>query len=184
MTDATRHDDGSADNTRAWVDSFDEVIAADPRRGQFLLERLVERARERGMAAPYSANTPYVNTIPAAAQPAYPGDRRHRTAHQEHHPLERHGDGGARQQGVVRASAATSPPTPPAPRSTRSASTTSSAATGDGQAGDQIYFQGHASPGIYARAFLEGRASTRRSLHNFRRELAPAAGCPRIRIRG
>jgi pyruvate dehydrogenase E1 component len=53
----------------------------------------------------------------------------------------------------------------------------------DDSEGDQVYFQGHASPGIYARAFLEGRLS-REDLINFRRELRPAAGCPPTRTRG
>jgi len=169
MPDATRHDD-SADNTRAWVDSFDEVIAADPRRGQFLLERLVERARERGMAAPYSANTPYINTIPAAAQPAYPGDL----------DIERRVRSFARWNAmamVVRANRAYSG------IGGHISTYASSAALyevgfnhffrghGDGQVGDQIYFQGHASPGIYARAYLEGRIDAAR-LHGFRREIA------------
>ena len=59
----------------------------------------------------------------------------------------------------------------------RSATTTSSAAEGNGSDGDIVYFQGHASPGIYARAFLEG--DSREKLENFRRELKPAAGCRR-----
>ena len=72
------------------------------------------------------------------------------------------------------ASAATSPPTPPPRRCTRSASTTSSAArTSPAAMGDQVYFQGHAAPGIYARAFLEGRL-TEQHLDGFRQEQSHA----------
>ena len=95
----------------------------------------------------------------------------HRAPHQEPRPLERAGDGRARQQGRRRASAATSRPTRRRRRSTRSASTTSSAARTTSGDGDIVFFQGHAAPGIYARAFLEGRIDEKQ-LENFRRELA------------
>ena len=72
--------------------------------------------------------------------------------------------------GCRTASAATSRPTPRRRRCTRSASIISSAARSNDGDGDLIYFQGHASPGIYARAFLEGRLSVEK-LHNFRQEL-------------
>ena len=74
-----------------------------------------------------------------------------------------------------RGSAGTSPPSPRRPRCTKSPSIISSAARGSDYSGDQIYFQGHASPGIYARAFLEGRLSEQH-LENFRRELAAGGG--------
>ena len=100
---------------------------------------------------------------------------RDRTPHQEPHSLERHGHGRAGQQASTTASAGTSPPSPRRPRSTKSASTTSSAARATTTRGDQIYFQGHASPGIYARAFLEGRLSEKQ-LENFRHELRRGGG--------
>ena len=69
------------------------------------------------------------------------------------------------------------------PRSTKSASIISSAATTAATA-TSIFFQGHAAPGIYARAFLEGRPRTRRDLRTSAATCPPAAGCRRIRIRG
>ena len=90
--------------------------------------RSATSARSAGVALPFTADTPYVNTHPRRrgdAAPRQPGDR---APHQEPRPLERDGDGRARQPAVGRASAATSRPTPRRRRSTRSASTTSSAA--------------------------------------------------------
>jgi pyruvate dehydrogenase E1 component len=170
MSDSTRYDDDAAGNTPAWIESFDQVIAGDRRHGQNLLDRLVAHAGMRGLAAPYSANTPYVNTIPAAAQPPYPGDL----------DIERRLRSFARWNAmamVVRANKAYSG------IGGHISTYASSAALyevgfnhffrghGDGHTGDQIYFQGHASPGIYARAYLEGRIDAAR-LHRFRREIA------------
>ncbi|MDP6485041.1 MAG: pyruvate dehydrogenase (acetyl-transferring), homodimeric type, partial [Nitrospinota bacterium] len=127
-----------------------------------------------GVDISFSANTPYVNTIPVEQQPAYPGDR----------DIERRIKSIIRWNAmamVVRANRED-------PSLHGHVSTFGSAATlfeigfnhffrgkGDNHDGDQIYFQGHASPGIYARAFLEGRLS-RQQLENFRRELNPEGG--------
>jgi pyruvate dehydrogenase E1 component len=161
--------------TREWLDSLDYVIQhGDRDRVTRLLDALRHRARQAGIRVPYSAVTPYVNTIPADEQTPLPGS----------HEIER------RIKSLVRWNALAM-----VVRANRLSegigghiSTYASAATlyevgfnhffrGKGKDGDGdiIYFQGHASPGIYARAFLEGRLSAEK-LENFRRELRPGGG--------
>ena len=163
--------------TREWLESLDYVIRsgrlADAAR---LLQQLQRRAAQFGILVPDACNTPYVNTISRAAQPAYPGDR----------DIER------RIKSVIRWNAMAM-----VVRANRLVegigghiSTYASAATlyevgfnhffrgrSHPDGGDQVYFQGHASPGIYARAYLEGRLD-RRHLDNFRREVSSGAGLP------
>jgi pyruvate dehydrogenase E1 component len=160
---------------REWLDSLDSVLAAQgPERVAHLLRQLQIHAHEKGVRMPFSASTPQINTIPAPDQPRYPGDQE----------IER------RIKSLVRWNAMAM-----VVRANREAegigghiSTFASAATllevgfnhffrarGEGFSGDQIYFQGHASPGVYARAFLEGRL-TREQIDNFRRELSPQGG--------
>jgi pyruvate dehydrogenase E1 component len=158
-----------------WRESLDYALdAGGPQRVNFLLTVLAEHAQRRGVELPFTANTPYVNTIPVSRQPVYPGNRE----------IERRIKSIIRWNAmamVVRANRET-------PGLGGHISTYASAATlyevgfnhffrapGEGFCGDLVYFQGHASPGIYARAFLEGRISERR-LMNFRRELAAGGG--------
>jgi pyruvate dehydrogenase E1 component len=162
--------------TAEWVESLNEVIAEQgPQRAGFLLSLLRDRARRAGVTLSESLNTPYVNTIPASQQPVFPGNRE----------IER------RIKSIIRWNAMAM-----VVRANRESSgigghisTYASAATlyevafnhffrgrgKDGFSGDQIYIQGHATPGIYARAFLEGRLDERH-LENFRRELASGGG--------
>jgi pyruvate dehydrogenase E1 component len=167
--------DVDAQETREWLESLDYALHRHgPDRVHFLLRRLEEHARASGMEIPFNANTPYVNTIPANQQPPYPGDRE----------VER------RIKSLVRWNAMAM-----VVRANKEAegigghiSTYASAATllevgfnhffrgKDGDSlGDQVYFQGHASPGVYARAFLEGRIDAEH-LENFRRELRDPGG--------
>jgi pyruvate dehydrogenase E1 component len=160
---------------KEWIESLDWVIKhGGPDRVRDLLRTLQRRAAEFGISLPYSANTPYVNTIIPRDQPRFPGQR----------AIER------RIKSIIRWNAMAM-----VVRANRMQSgigghisTYASAATlyeigfnhffrGPDQegGGDQVYFQGHASPGIYARAFLEGRLTQER-LENFRRELAPGGG--------
>jgi pyruvate dehydrogenase E1 component len=159
---------------REWLESLDYVIQQGDRdRVQRLLERLRDHARGAGAALPFTAVTPYVNTIRVDEQSPFPGNQE----------IER------RIKSLVRWNAMAM-----VVRANRASdgigghiSTYASAATlyevafnhffrgkEDGQ-GDQIYFQGHASPGIYARAFLEGRLSVEK-LTNFRQELEQGGG--------
>ncbi len=158
-----------------WLYSLDYVLKnGGPQRVIEILQQLQIRARRAGVEMPFSANTPYINTIPREKQPPFPGDRE----------IERRIKSIARWNAmamVVRANKQEA-------GIGGHISTFASAATlyeigfnhffkgkGEDYEGDQIYFQGHASPGIYARAFLEGRINIERLL-NFRRELKPGGG--------
>ncbi|HEX3789015.1 MAG TPA: pyruvate dehydrogenase (acetyl-transferring), homodimeric type [Pseudonocardiaceae bacterium] len=168
------------DETAEWLDSFDAVLdAAGQQRARYLMLRMLERARERRVAVPALTSTDYVNTIPTEQEPWFPGDeeveRRYRalirwnaamTVHRAQRP-------GVGVGGHI--------------------STYASSATlyevgfnwffrgkDHPGGGDQLYIQGHASPGIYARAFLEGRLSADQ-LDGFRQEYShagPGGGLP------
>src|SRR5687768_5552083 len=161
--------------TREWLESLDYVLqSGGPARVSRLLRELSDYARSKGVKQPFTANTPYVNTIPAPEQPPFPGSRE----------IERRIKSLVRWNAlamVVKANKAEE-------GIGGHISTYASAATlyevgfnhffkgkGDDHDGDIIYFQGHAAPGIYARAFLEGRLSAAK-LENFRRELKEGGG--------
>ncbi|HWZ55382.1 MAG TPA: pyruvate dehydrogenase (acetyl-transferring), homodimeric type [Verrucomicrobiae bacterium] len=158
-----------------WVESFDAVVKEEGRESAItLLDRLRARAQSQGIALPFTANTPYLNTIPLEKQAIFPGDQE----------IERRIKSLVRWNAlamVVRAN-----------RVDHSIgghiSTYASAATlfevgfnhffrgrTDEFEGDTVYLQGHASPGVYSRAFLEGRLS-QKQLENFRRELREGGG--------
>jgi pyruvate dehydrogenase E1 component len=173
--DGTATIDSDPAETREWLDSLRYVAnSRGSDRAAYLLQVIEQEAYRLGVPIPFSTTTPYINTIPADRQPAFPGNRE----------IERRIKSMIRWNAmamVVRAN-----------REDKSIgghiSTFASSATlvevamnhfirgrGDDFSGDQVYFQGHASPGIYARAFLEGRISERQ-LENFRRELAEGGG--------
>ncbi len=176
LRDAVDHSDSDASETREWLASLDYVLKSKGReRALFLLQQLRDKAAAEGVQLPSQTQTPYVNTISVQDQPAYPGNRE----------LER------RIKSIIRWNAMAM-----VTRGNKRSdgigghiSTFASSATlyevgfnhffrgrgADGYSGDSIYFQGHASPGMYARAFLEGRL-TEDNLNNFRRELEPAGG--------
>jgi pyruvate dehydrogenase E1 component len=158
-----------------WQESLDAVVAdGGPVKAAEILARLQERAYLTGVEVPFTANTPYVNTIPVDKQPAYPGDL----------AIERRVKSLIRWNAmamVIRANKIES-------GIGGHISTFASAATlyevgynhffrarTQDFEGDSIYIQGHASPGIYARAFLLGRFTVQQ-MENFRRELAPGGG--------
>ncbi|MBI4512248.1 MAG: pyruvate dehydrogenase (acetyl-transferring), homodimeric type, partial [Deltaproteobacteria bacterium] len=167
--------DVDPEETREWFDSLDEVLErAGPQRVRTLLEALYRHAARRGARPAAPTNTPYANTIPLERQPPYPGNLE----------IER------RIKSIIRwnAMAMVVRANRESPGIGGHISTYASAATllevafhhflrarSDDQAGDQVFFQGHASPGVYARAFLEGRV-TETHLRNFRRELRPEGG--------
>jgi pyruvate dehydrogenase E1 component len=167
--------DVDAEETREWLDSLESVLKHDGAdRARFLLTELKHKALTSGVEVPFSANTPYINTIPVSRQPVFPGNRE----------LERRIKSLARWNAtamVVRANKIDG-------TLGGHIATFASSATlyeigfnhffrgpdhPDGA--DLVYFQGHASPGIYARAYLEGRLSEQH-LENFRRELRPGGG--------
>ena len=161
--------------TAEWVEALDQIIdEAGPDRAAYLLDKLTDHARANGAALPVHLNTPYVNTIKPEDEVPYPGDR----------AMER------RIKSLIRWNAMAM-----VVRQNKydagiggHISTYASLATllevgfnhffhakhGD-QPGDLIYFQGHASPGVYARAFLEGRLNEEH-LKNFRHELREHPG--------
>ena len=157
--------------TQEWIDSLDAIVAAGGReRARYLVAKLLERANEQQLGVPPTTYTPYINTIPASEQPFFPGDEQ----------VER------RIRRFVRWNAAAM-----VIRANKIAdgigghlSTFASSASlyevgfnhffkgkDDGLSGDHVYFQGHAAPGVYARAYLEGRLSEA-ELDNFRMEVA------------
>ena len=157
--------------TREWLEALDAVVASDgPQRAQFLLERVVGHAQLTGAAPAPAGTTPYLNTIPPQDEPPHPVDE----------ALER------RVRSIVRWNAiatilnanktslrARRPhrQLPVArPSSTRPASTTSGTRRRDRHGGDLVFMQGHSSPGVYARAFLEGRIPEEQ-MRNFRMEV-------------
>ena len=166
MTDNT---DLDPQETLEWIDALESVLQAEgPERAHFLLEKLIDKARRSGAHLPYSANTAYLNTIPVAHQKPSPGDQAI-----EH-----------RIRSVIRWNAAAM--VVQANRKTSELgghiASFSSAATlydvgfnhffkapTDENKGDLVFFQGHSAPGIYARAFMEGRLSEEQLL-NFRQE--------------
>jgi len=177
MSDTTGKESSQAEavETKEWLDSLDYVRErGGSERVARLLRELQIHARKAGVEIPFTANTPYINTIPAEKQVPFPGSRE----------IER------RIKSLIRWNAMAM-----VVRANREESgigghisTYASAATlyevgfnhffrgrENGREGDIIYFQGHASPGIYARAFLEGRLSVEQ-MENFRRELRPGGG--------
>jgi pyruvate dehydrogenase E1 component len=170
MADTNRFfDDVDPQETREWLEAFASALQNEgPERARFLLERLSEAARRKGIQLA-SLNTPYTNTIAVRDEPAYPGDNF----------VER------RLRAVIRWNAMAM-----VQRANMSddelgghiSSFASSAmlydigfnhffrAPNENFGGDLIYYQGHSAPGIYARAFLEGRMSEAH-LDNFRREV-------------
>ena len=158
-----------------WYESLDDVLHRyGPEKLKELLVHLQERAYQRGVKIPFTANTPYINSIHHEDQPPYPGNIE----------IER------RIKSIVRwnAMAMVHRANKAVPDTGGHISTFASSATlyevaqnhffhakTDDHPGDLVYFQGHASPGMYARAFLEGRI-TEEHLYNFRRELSDGVG--------
>jgi pyruvate dehydrogenase E1 component len=176
--EAPRND---SDEKQRWLDSLEYVLAQmlkdrDSDQAPYLVDRLISRLRESGLNIPATINTPYVNTIPAEEEPTYPGEREIERriksyirwnamamvvkANRIHHGIGGH------------------------------ISTYASSATlyevafnhffsgGDGEGPpDIVYFQGHTSPGNYARAYVEWRIDAK-LLHRFRQELAEGGGLP------
>ena len=162
--------DGDPVETREWVDAIDSVIENEGvERARFLLENLIGRMRQAGTDLPFSATTPYVNTIPVSAQPQRPSDFK----------IEGRLSAITRWNAmalVVRANKESTE------LGGHVASYASAAtlydigfnhfwhAPSDSHGGDLVYLQGHSSPGFYARAYLEGRLSEEQMAH-FRQEV-------------
>jgi pyruvate dehydrogenase E1 component len=163
--------DADPQETGEWLESLDALVASEGTvRARFVIGKLLERARRLQVPVPSLVSTPYINTIPPDQEPWFPGDEE----------MER------RIRRIVRWNAAVM-----VTRANKKSegigghlSTYASAASlyevgfnhffrgkDDGRAGDQIYYQGHAAPGMYSRAYLEGRISEAQ-MDNFRQEAA------------
>jgi pyruvate dehydrogenase E1 component len=161
--------------TKEWIESFDYVLEnSGDQRAAKLIKILQIHAQKKGIKLPFTANTPYINTIPVTKQPKYPGDPEIEW----------------KIRSLIRWNAMAM-----VVRANRlekgiggHISTFASAAAlyevafnhffrgrNESHEGDIVYFQGHAAPGIYARAFLEGRLCIE-DLQNFRRDLQPEGG--------
>jgi pyruvate dehydrogenase E1 component len=164
--------------TSEWLESLDAVIAEQGRgRARFLMLKLLERARANAVGVPSLTSTDYINTIPPEQEPWFPGD--------EH--VERRIRAYIRWNAAIMVSRANRPEYNVGGHIATYASSASLYEVGfnhffrgkdhlsyspGSSSGDQVFIQGHASPGIYARAFLEGRL-TETELDAFRREGAP-----------
>ena len=161
--------DDDPQETREWLEALEGVLLNEgPDRAHFLIEQLIDKARRSGAYLPFNANTAYVNTIPVEQQPALPGD----------FAIEqrlRHAVRWNAMAMVVRANKHSNV-------GGHIASFASAAmlydvglnhfwrAPSESHGGDLIYMQGHSAPGVYARAFLQGRLSEEQ-LNHFRQEV-------------
>jgi len=167
--------DADPEETREWLDSLEYVLEdKGTERATYLFERLRDRLAGRGAPVSAALNTPYINTIPAAQEPAYPGNleiERRIRSYVRWNAMAMVVKGNKEHAGIG-----------------GHISTFASAATlyevafnhffrgkDAPQGGDQVYFQGHAAPGMYARGFVEGRLPEE-ALHHFRRELSSGGG--------
>ncbi|GAB7047611.1 pyruvate dehydrogenase (acetyl-transferring), homodimeric type [Catenuloplanes indicus] len=163
------------EETSEWVESLDGVIdEGGAKRARYVMLRLLERARERQVGVPPLTSTDYINTIPPEQEPWFPGDEM----------IERRIRAYIRWNAAMTVHRAQRPEIGVGGHISTYASSASLYEVGFNHffrgkdhpgGGDQIYFQGHASPGMYARAYLEGRL-TEDKLDGFRQELSHRGG--------
>ena len=156
--------------TQEWLDALEAVLEREgPERAHFLLEKLIDKARRSGAYLPYKAQTAYINTIPTHREQRSPGD----------HALEERIRSYTRWNALAMVARANKVEGDLGGHIASFASVGTLFGIGfnhfwhaphEGHGGDLVYFQGHSAPGIYARAFLEGRLSEDQLL-NFRREV-------------
>ena len=167
--------DTDPQETAEWHASFDSALShAGPVRARYLMLSLLERAREKNVGLPYLRTTDYINTIPPEREPEFPGDE----------AIERRIRAFIRWNAAMLVQRAQRPGVGVGGHISTYASSASLYEVGFNHffrgkdhpgGGDQIYFQGHASPGMYARAFIEGRF-TENQLDGFRQELSHEGG--------
>ncbi len=170
-----KYTDPDPEETQEWIESIEDALEEHGyERTRFLLETLIDYAQTKGARLPFNTGTPFINTILPNQQPKYPGNRK----------IER------KLKSIIRwnAMAMVTKANNRTPGIGGHISTYASAATlyevafnhvfkgtDHDQGPDLIFFQGHASPGVYSRAFLEGRL-TKENVFNFRRELSKKGG--------
>ncbi len=162
--------DTDPQETQEWLDALEAVLENEGvDRAHFLIERLVDKARRSGAYLPFSANTAYVNTIPVTRQQRFPGDR----------AMERRIRSFIRWNAMAMVVQANRISTELGGHISSFASSATLFDVGFNhffrapskeRDGDLIFFQGHSAPGVYARAFLEGRLSDEQ-LYSFRQEV-------------
>jgi pyruvate dehydrogenase E1 component len=167
--------DIDSQETQEWIEALESVLEREGvERAHYLLERLIDKARRSGAFLPYSANTAYINTIPPVAETHFPGDQ----------ALERRIKAYIRWNAMAMVVKANNKFDGLGGHiaSYASAATLFEVgfnhffrASGDGYSGDLVFFQGHSAPGVYARAYLEGRL-TEDDLDHFRRETVGEGG--------
>ncbi len=175
----TQLPDIDPDETQDWIDSFDALLDERGReRARYVMLRLLERARQKQVGVPALRSTDYINTIPPEREPWFPGDEE----------IERRIRAFIRWNAAVMVSSANRKGLEVGGHIATYQSSASLYEVGFNHffkgkdhpgGGDQIYIQGHGSPGIYARAYLEGRL-TEQQLSRFRQEVqhGPGAGLP------
>ena len=167
--------DTDPQETAEWHASFDSALShAGPVRARYLMLSLLERARAKNVGLPYLRTTDYINTIPPEREPEFPGDE----------AIEKRIRAFIRWNAAMLVQRAQRPGVGVGGHISTYASSASLYEVGFNHffrgkdhpgGGDQIYFQGHASPGMYARAFIEGRF-TENQLDGFRQELSHEGG--------
>ena len=170
--------DVDPEETNEWLSSFDAMVEAGGlQRARYLMLRLLARAKEQHVSLPALTTTDYINTIPTDAEPFFPGDEE----------IERRYRGWIRWNAAIMVHRAQRPGMGVGGHISSYASSATLYEVGFNHfwrgkdhpgGGDHVFFQGHASPGMYARAFLEGRLSEH-DLNGFRQELShPGGGLP------
>ena len=167
--------DANPDETAEWHQSLDSLIKhAGPARARYLMLSLIKRAHEANIQLPNLRLTDYMNTIPPESEPQFPGDEF----------VERRIRAYIRWNAAIMVHRAQRPGVGVGGHISTFASSAALYEVGFNHffkgkdhpsGGDQIFFQGHASPGMYARAFLEGRLSEHQ-LDGFRQELSHSGG--------
>jgi len=170
MSKFNRFDDIDPTETREWLESIDSVLGQHgPDRAHFLLNQMIDFARRSGAYLPYAPNTAYLNTISTGRQPEYPGDR----------SIERRIEAYIRWNAMVMVVQANRVNSEYGGHISSYASSATLYEVGfnhfwraptDKHGGDMVFMQGHSSPGIYSRAYLEGRLSEDQ-LNRFRKEV-------------
>jgi pyruvate dehydrogenase E1 component len=170
VPDFSAADDPDSLETREWLDALEAVVEREgPERAHRLLETLIEKARRSGAFIPFSANTAYVNTIPPQLEERSPGD----------HALEDRIRAYCRWNAMVMVARANKSDDELGGHIASFASVGTLFGIGQNHfwhapsaehGGDLVFFQGHSAPGVYARAYLEGRLSEEQ-LTNFRRDV-------------
>ena len=171
----TQYVDVDPDETSEWIDSFDALVAnAGPYRARYIMLSLLRRAAEQNVGVPSLRSTDYINTIPPEREPWFPGDEQ----------IELEIRRLARWNAAIMVHRAQRPGVGVGGHISTYASTATLYEVGFNHffrgkdhpgGGDQIFFQGHGSPGMYARAFLEGRL-TEHQMDGFRQEHSHPGG--------